>query len=519
MLTPLEINSCLERILPTVQKPGRYTGGEFNQVVKDWNSVQTHLALVFPDIYDLGMSNLGLAILYDQVNQRPDALAERAYAPWTDMEAPCAQHGIPLYSLESKHPLAEFDIIGLSAALRNTLHQHAQPPRPGWHSAASARARRSHHPLVIAGGHAAFNPEPMHAFIDAFVIGEGEEVIHEIVETHQAWKQRRDGPAEPAARPGRHPGRVCPISVRGALPSRWDVCSHIEKRLIEAPPAGGQAHRRQTAPAADPFPRALYRHRAQPHADRDHARLHARLPLLPGRDDHPPGARAPGGRDHRRDRSSRWPAPASRRSACSPCPPLTIRISSSWSRRSASALPAATCRSRLPSLRIEIGLGRSDGRREGLRAAAASPWRPKPPPSACARSSTSRSAPQQLLDTARADLLARLAQHQAVLHDRPPLRDTRRCAGDRRSVQGGAGGRAQSHRQARQVHAGVSTFVPKPHTPFQWAPCDTLEQIREKQALLKRQLARRRIEAHLELSPRRPCWKPGYRAATGAWPR
>ena len=104
MLTPLEINSRLERILPTVQKPGRYTGGELNQVVKEWESVQTHLALIFPDLYDLGMSNLGLAILYDQVNQRTDSLAERAYCPWTDMEQAMRQHGIPLYSSRVNMP-------------------------------------------------------------------------------------------------------------------------------------------------------------------------------------------------------------------------------------------------------------------------------------------------------------------------------------------------------------------------------------------------------------------------------
>jgi hypothetical protein len=109
-----QIQSRLERILPGVQKPGRYTGGELNQVVKDWHSVQTTIALVFPDIYDLGMSNLGLAILYDLINQRSDALAERAFSPWPDMEAALRQAGLPLYSLETKHPLAEFDIIGFS---------------------------------------------------------------------------------------------------------------------------------------------------------------------------------------------------------------------------------------------------------------------------------------------------------------------------------------------------------------------------------------------------------------------
>jgi Radical SAM proteins, N-terminal len=112
--TPADIEHKLERILPTVQKPARYTGGELNQIVKNWESIETHVALVFPDIYDIGMSNLGLTILYELINQRTDALAERAYNPWIDMEAAIRQAGIPLYSLESKHPLASFDIIGFS---------------------------------------------------------------------------------------------------------------------------------------------------------------------------------------------------------------------------------------------------------------------------------------------------------------------------------------------------------------------------------------------------------------------
>jgi radical SAM family uncharacterized protein len=181
-----EILQRLERILPTVGKPGRYTGGELNQVIKDWPAVRTRVALVFPELYDLGMSNLGLAILYDQINQRPDALAERAFSPWVDMELAMRKFRLPFFSLESKHPLADFDILAFSlpyeSLYTNTLNalDLAQVP-------VRSSDRSSTHPLVIAGGHACYNPEPMHAFIDAFVIGEGEEVIHEIIDLHQAW--------------------------------------------------------------------------------------------------------------------------------------------------------------------------------------------------------------------------------------------------------------------------------------------------------------------------------------------
>ena len=192
---PEKIISKLERILPTVQKPGRYTGGELNQVVKNWLEIETKVALVFPDIYDLGMSNLGLAILYDLINRRSDTLAERVFAPWTDMEAALRDHDLPLYSLESKHALIDFDIIGFSLPYEtlytNTLNILELGGVPIFSS-----GRDDKDPLVIAGGHAAYNPEPMHAFIDAFVIGEGEEVIHEIVDAYQTWKKSQRARSE-----------------------------------------------------------------------------------------------------------------------------------------------------------------------------------------------------------------------------------------------------------------------------------------------------------------------------------
>src|SRR4030067_2002985 len=124
MPTPEQIESKLDRILLRVQKPGRYVGGELNSIAKDWDSVRTRVAFVFPDIYDIGVSNVGLKILYDQVNQRDDALAERAYAPWLDMEALMREHAIPLYTLESKRPLACFDIIGFTLP-SETLYTNA----------------------------------------------------------------------------------------------------------------------------------------------------------------------------------------------------------------------------------------------------------------------------------------------------------------------------------------------------------------------------------------------------------
>ena len=159
MFTPDQIERQLNRLLPTVEKPGRYTGGELNSVVKDWAQVATRVCLAFPDLYDLGMSNLGLAVLYDLLNQRPDVLCERAYCPWLDMEAALRRAGLPLYSLETKHPLAEFDLIGISLPYEqlytnalNLLDLAGLPLR--------AAERGPGLPLGIAGGHARFNPAP-----------------------------------------------------------------------------------------------------------------------------------------------------------------------------------------------------------------------------------------------------------------------------------------------------------------------------------------------------------------------
>ncbi|MFN2128745.1 MAG: TIGR03960 family B12-binding radical SAM protein, partial [Anaerolineales bacterium] len=187
-ISPEKISETVESILPRVQKPGRYTGGELNQVRKDWDCTSSHVALVFPDIYDLGMSNLGLAILYDILNKRPDVLAERVYSPWTDMENSIREAQIPLYSLETRHALYEFDIVGFSIPYE-TLYTNVLNILNLGEIPILNVDRTESHPLVIAGGHAAFNPEPMHAFIDAFVIGEGEEVIQDIVNTYQEWKR------------------------------------------------------------------------------------------------------------------------------------------------------------------------------------------------------------------------------------------------------------------------------------------------------------------------------------------
>ncbi|MCA9919499.1 MAG: B12-binding domain-containing radical SAM protein, partial [Anaerolineales bacterium] len=155
MKTVQEIENILERILPRVTKPGRYTGGEYNQVVKEWAEIDYKVALAFPDIYDLGMSNLGLMIMYDLINKHRNLLAERVYSPWDDMEAVMRQREIPLFSLETKHPIREFDMLAISLPYEqlytnalNLIDLAGMPVR--------AEDRDASYPLVIAGGHACY---------------------------------------------------------------------------------------------------------------------------------------------------------------------------------------------------------------------------------------------------------------------------------------------------------------------------------------------------------------------------
>jgi radical SAM family uncharacterized protein len=188
----VDITTQLNHILYQVTKPARYTGGEWNSIRKDWDTTPIRVALIYPDLYEIGMSNMALPILYELLNSQPDVLAERAFSPWPDMEAVMRQSGIPLLSLESKHPLREFDIIGFSLGYELTytnvlnMLDLAQIP-------VLASERNDLHPLVIAGGSCALNPEPMADFIDIFVIGEGEEVLLELLDVFRSWKREGKG--------------------------------------------------------------------------------------------------------------------------------------------------------------------------------------------------------------------------------------------------------------------------------------------------------------------------------------
>lgn len=174
-------------ILPFVAKPGRYLGNEWNSVHKDWESVELRVALAFPDAYEIGMSHLGMQILYGLLNSREDVLVERVFAPWVDMEKIMRDREVPLFSLESSRPVRDFDVLGFSLMYElcytNVLNMLELSGIPFL-----SRERGLEYPLVIGGGTCASNPEPVAPFFDFFVLGDGEEAILEIVETLKALK-------------------------------------------------------------------------------------------------------------------------------------------------------------------------------------------------------------------------------------------------------------------------------------------------------------------------------------------
>src|SRR5919199_4085359 len=177
----------LEPLLPQVQKPIQYVGGELNSTVKDWDEAAVRWALMYPDAYEVGLPNQGVQILYEVLNELPDVLAERTYAVWPDLEALMRANRVPQFTVEAHRPVGAFDLFGVSFATElgytNLLTALDLAGIP-----LLAADRRDGHPVVIAGGPAAFNPEPIADFIDAAVLGDGEEAVLEITAIVRSWK-------------------------------------------------------------------------------------------------------------------------------------------------------------------------------------------------------------------------------------------------------------------------------------------------------------------------------------------
>ncbi len=231
--SPKQITRALDRVLHKVEKPARYTGGELNSIVKPWDdgTIQTKIGLAFPDIYELGGSNLGLMVLYDLVNRRETLLAERIYCPWPDFETIMRRDEIPLFSLETRHAANQFDIIGFSLPYEQlytnvlTMLDLARIPL-------RAADRTAEHPLVIAGGSGCYNPEPMSAFFDAMIIGEGEEVIFDVIAAYEAWRAELGEEELRAPRaPANHESRITNHPSRYAL---WEKLVRIPGVYVPA---------------------------------------------------------------------------------------------------------------------------------------------------------------------------------------------------------------------------------------------------------------------------------------------
>jgi radical SAM family uncharacterized protein len=214
--SPEFLFSRLEPLLARVAKPVQYVGGELNSVSKDWASCDVRWCLMYPDAYEVGQPNQGVAILYEVLNERSNVLAERTYAVWPDMEALMREHGVPQFSLDTHRPVRAFDVLGVSFAtelgytnLLTALDLAGMP----LHSV----DRREDDPIVLAGGHAAFNPEPIADFVDAAVLGDGEEIALAISDLIAEWKGE--------GRPGGRDGLLLRLAASGGVyvPKFYDV--------------------------------------------------------------------------------------------------------------------------------------------------------------------------------------------------------------------------------------------------------------------------------------------------------
>jgi radical SAM family uncharacterized protein len=478
----------LERILPTVRRPGRYVGGEYNSVVKDWDAASVRVCLAFPDIYDLGMSNLGVAILYDVLNALPDTVAERVYLPWVDMIVAMREAGIPLYSLESKRPVADFDIVGFSLPseqlytnLLEMLDLAGLPVR--------ARDRDTSDPLVVAGGHATFNPEPVTDFVDAFVVGDGEEAVVELVRGfREVGEESREAQLRTLARiPGVYVPRFYDVrynadgTVAAAVPDTAGVPMPVFKRVVSPLPPPPT---RLLVPNVD-----VSHNRAVVEIQRGCTRgcrfCHAGMVTRPVRERPLEEVLAAIADILPQTGFEEVGLLSLSSSDYSEIERLVQAIIERFGDRHLSiSLPAL----RADSFSVELAEAVAQGRRTGFTFA---------PEAATERLRTVINKPvatEQVLDVARGVFergWRTLKLYFLIGLPGEQMADVQAIADLARDVW--KIGR-EAHGRKAQVNVSVNTFVPKPHTPFQWAVLEPPDSIREKQALLRRALRGRGLK-------------------------
>ncbi|HHX23098.1 MAG TPA: TIGR03960 family B12-binding radical SAM protein [Thermoanaerobacterales bacterium] len=238
----MTIETVLAKLLPQVTKPTRYIGNEYNSVKKDKDNIKVHIALAFPDVYEVGMSHLGMKILYHLLNEDENIYAERVFAPWIDFEELMREKDLMLFSLESKTPICEFDFVGFTLqyemSYTNILNMLELGRIPVF-----SKDRNDSHPFVIAGGPCAFNPEPLADIMDFFVIGEAEEAITEIMALYQNCKERGEKRQDFLVKVSRIPGVYVPSlyevsynddgTLKSILPKENSMPQRIQKRVIK----------------------------------------------------------------------------------------------------------------------------------------------------------------------------------------------------------------------------------------------------------------------------------------------
>ena len=480
--TPEAIEHTLQQILPRVRKPGRYTGGEYNQVVKNWNEVDFRVALAFPDIYDLGMSNLGLMILYDIVNKHKNLLAERTFSPWEDMEAAMRDRGIPLFSLETKRPIRDFDLLGISLPYEqlytnalNLLDLAGMPLR--------SEARDASYPLVVAGGHACYNPEPMAPFIDVFVIGEGEEAILRIA---GALRRLRHWDRETQLR---HLAQLEGCYVPRFYEAEYDEDGTLRRTAPTVPEAPPKVLKTIVPvlppPVTDfiiPFVETVH-NRAPIEIMRGCTRgcrfCHAGMVTRPVRERPVDEILAAMEQILAKTGYEEIALLSLSSSDYTHVLELTERIRERFGHRGLNiSLPSL--RTETVSTQLMDNLG--DNRRGGFTLA------PEAATEKMRNIINKYVSDEELLDTAR-EIYRRdwrtIKLYFMIGHPQETLADVRAIVELCKNVL--AEGR-KFHGKKASVNVGVSTFIPKPHTPFQWEPMDSLESIRAKIELLQKEM-------------------------------
>ena len=292
------MNEKIEKVLEKVQKAPRYTGGEMNTEVKQWDECPLHFGFCFPDTYEVGMSHLGLKILYGLINRESWSLCERFFMPWTDMMALMEEEQLPLLSMESRHPLNAFDVVGFTLQYEMSFSNILAMLKMGG-IPLEGKDRGEEDPIVVAGGPCAFNPEPLADFIDAFMIGDGEDVMTELNRVILDRKEKGLSREQCLKNLAKLEGVY--------VPSLYNVAYNEDGTVLRDAELPGSAGFREEARGRGPeqhllsggVPRALHGGDFRPDHAGDHARLHPRLPFLPGRHPVPPG---PGAQHGKADR-------------------------------------------------------------------------------------------------------------------------------------------------------------------------------------------------------------------------